>query len=167
VPLCFEDAGYTDGLQAVFSALASLEGRIGNTGQSVHHERTALRYTYVIGDPENCAISHFNLATYLMRTSAPPETALAHRLAAALIELQTSSGGLAMTWMRSRAILPVSLQLRRFPATSTISANRRAGGGRPLPRTFRPPSQGERSHGDEALQRVLALVEEIRKKQNS
>lgn len=164
----FEDAGYTDGLQAVFSALASLEGRIGNTGQSVHHERTALRYTYVIGDPENCAISHFNLATYLMRTSAPPETALAHRLAAALIELQTSSGGLAMT------LDALARHLTRLAPTP------------PLPRDFdhlceiveqvegvrfrelfdRLPKENAAT-GDEALQRVLALVEEIRKKQNS
>jgi hypothetical protein len=88
----FEKAGGTGDLGRVFSALADLEDQLDNTGQSVHHERTALRYRYIAGNPEDCAISHFNLATCLSRTSSPLEAALAHRLAAGLIWLQTSDG---------------------------------------------------------------------------
>jgi tetratricopeptide (TPR) repeat protein len=88
----YERAGATPQLGRLFTALATLEDKLGNTEQSVHHTRTALRYLYIAGNPEDCAISHFNLANYLMRTSGPPETALAHRLAAVLITLQTSDG---------------------------------------------------------------------------
>ncbi|MGH8886378.1 MAG: hypothetical protein ACRDYX_14615, partial [Egibacteraceae bacterium] len=46
------------------------------------------------GDPDGVAISHFNLATYLQRGGQDAAVAVAHRLASAVIELQTGSGRL-------------------------------------------------------------------------
>lgn len=163
----FEIAGGTSQLGMVFSALADLEDQLGNTEQSVHHERTALRYSYIAGEPGDCAISHFNLANYLIRTSAPPETALAHRLADALICAQTSDG----TFPQSIAALARHLA-RLAPAP-------------PLPRDFnhlcelvdqiegvhfrdlfdRLPKE-HAATGDEALQKVLAMAKDVLKKQN-
>ena len=88
----FEAAGDLANLGKVFSALADLENNLGHGDQAVRHEQTALRYKYREGDPEVCAISHFNLATYQRRWGGSPGAALAHRLAAAVIRLQTGDG---------------------------------------------------------------------------
>lgn len=90
------------GLQAVYSALADLEdkagqGAGGNRAAAIRFEQTALGYTYQAGEPEDCAISHNNLANYLERSDTDPALVLAHRLAAAVIRLQTQSGRLPAT----------------------------------------------------------------------
>ncbi len=66
-------------------------------------EEVALGYKYQAGEPEDCAISHHNLANYLERQGADPATVLAHRLAAAAIRLQMQSGLLSTT-VRNLAI---------------------------------------------------------------
>ena len=81
-----------DGLGKVFSALADLEDNLGHRDRAIRHEQTALRYRYAVGEPGDCAISHFNLANYLMRGGGPPTESLAHRLAGMLIWYQTASG---------------------------------------------------------------------------
>ena len=61
----------------------------GGRAEAVRFEEVALGYRYQAGEPEDCAISHNNLASYLERQGADPATVLAHRLAAAAIRLQT------------------------------------------------------------------------------
>jgi tetratricopeptide (TPR) repeat protein len=84
-------------LGAVFTALADLEDKEGHRDAAVRFEKTALHYKYKAGQPDDCAISHNNLANYLERTGAAPEEVLAHRLAGALLSFQSGSGGLALT----------------------------------------------------------------------
>jgi tetratricopeptide (TPR) repeat protein len=54
-------------LGRVLSALASLEKEVGHLDRAVDAEHSALRYKYLAGQPNDCAISHFNLANYLRR----------------------------------------------------------------------------------------------------
>lgn len=84
-------------LGAVYSALANLEVEAGDRAAAVRFEQTALGYKYQAGQPESCAISHHNLAGYLQRQDADPTLVLAHRLADAVICLQTQSGLLPTT----------------------------------------------------------------------
>ncbi len=88
----FEAEGTSDESGKLFAALADLEKEMGHPDQAIAHEQTALRYRYATGNPRDCAISHFNLADYLMRSSGSTEAALAHRLAAAVIFWQTRAG---------------------------------------------------------------------------
>ena len=81
----------------MYSALADLEDKAGDRAAAVRFEQTALGYRYQAGAPEDCAISHNNLANYLERQGADPALVLAHRLAAAIIFLQTQSGLLPTT----------------------------------------------------------------------
>jgi hypothetical protein len=90
----FEAEGHILGLGRVFGALADLENTFGHNDHAIRHGQSALRYTYAIGEPEGCAISHFNLATYLRRGGGPPAWSLAHRLASVLIAYQTADGRL-------------------------------------------------------------------------
>ena len=82
-------------LGKVYGALADLEDETGDRAAAVRFEEVALGYTYQVGEPEDCAISHHNLASYLKRQGADPAAVLAHRLAAAAISLQMQSGLLA------------------------------------------------------------------------
>lgn len=91
----FEAAGRIDSVGDVLSALADLEDELGDPGGAARFEAAAMRYTYQAGEPESCAVSHNNLATYLERSGAPPAKVLAHRLADALICFKTASGTLA------------------------------------------------------------------------
>jgi hypothetical protein len=52
-------------LGRVLGALAGLESRVGHLDRAVEAAHSALRYTYLAGQPDDCAIIHFNLATYL------------------------------------------------------------------------------------------------------
>ncbi len=90
----YERAGYLAGLGRVYSALADLEDDEGNRPAAVRFEQLALRYAYQAGQPQDCAISHNNLAGYLKRSAAAPESVLAHRLAASVIFAQIGSGNL-------------------------------------------------------------------------
>ncbi|MHC4399961.1 MAG: hypothetical protein ACYTG0_09800 [Planctomycetota bacterium] len=90
----FEGHNHIEMLGKTFSALADLEDDLGHDDRAVEAEHNALRYNYPVGDPGDCAISHFNLAHYLRLGQAPghDETALAHRLAAMLVWAQIGSG---------------------------------------------------------------------------
>jgi PAS domain-containing protein len=85
-------------LSAVYGALADLEYEEGHPVSAARFEQTALRYKYQMGGPEDCAISHNNLANYIERAEGgEPDAVLAHRLAAGVIYLQISSGILRTT----------------------------------------------------------------------
>lgn len=85
------------GLGNVYTALAIVEAETGGRAAAVRFQEIALGYTYQAGQPEDCASSHNNLASYLARSGAAPELVLAHRLAAASIRLQMQSGMLPTT----------------------------------------------------------------------
>ena len=93
----FEAERYVAGLGNVYIAFAILENRAGDRPAAVGFAETALRYRYRAGNPEECAISHNNLANYLARDREDAGLVLAHRLAAALIRVQISSGLLPTT----------------------------------------------------------------------
>jgi len=114
----FEAAGAVRDLGKVFGALAGLEDKLGPCKRAVDFEQTALRYTYLAGDPEDCAISHSNLSNYLERAGRQRKQALAHRLAAGVVFLQTSSGKLA-TLVRNLVIDLAEFAPQRppFPAS--------------------------------------------------
>ncbi|MGV8126569.1 MAG: hypothetical protein ACP5PV_05095 [Methanothrix sp.] len=89
----FEKERSIEGLGMVFSALAHLMDNLGRTEQAISFEETALRYSYLFGEPESISISHYNLANYLGRAGS--QSALDHGLAAATILFQVGSGLLA------------------------------------------------------------------------
>jgi hypothetical protein len=82
-------------LGKVWSALANLGDETGGRADAVRFEEIALAYKYQADQPETCAISHNNLAGYLKRQGEDAAAVLAHRLAAAVIGLQTQSGHLS------------------------------------------------------------------------
>ncbi|MGH8902231.1 MAG: CHAT domain-containing protein [Egibacteraceae bacterium] len=92
----FEDAHDLPMLGKVLSALADVEDRLGRTGSAVRLVQDALRLSYAAGDPGGVAVSHFNLANYLQRGGRDAGVVVAHRLACAVIRLQTGSGRLAV-----------------------------------------------------------------------
>ena len=91
----YESEGDARRLGRAFSALAQLEGTLGHHKQAVTFEATALRYKYAVGSPEECAISHNNLAIHLLGDGTAASISLAHRLAAMVIVFQAWSGHLA------------------------------------------------------------------------
>jgi hypothetical protein len=84
----FVEEGRPGYLARLFSAMANLEHQLGHSDRAIAHEQTALRYDYITGHQGECAISHFNLANYLVHDGGSPGLALAHRLAATVIDLQ-------------------------------------------------------------------------------
>jgi hypothetical protein len=93
----FEAAGDLKLLTLLFTALADLEVARDHPEAAITFEKTALRYSYRIGDARACATAHFNLADDLRRAGGSPAVALAHRLATGVIEFQTGDGRLART----------------------------------------------------------------------
>jgi hypothetical protein len=93
-------------LGGVYSGLASLENRQGGPASAARFEKTALHYKYQAGEPEGCAMSHNNLSNYLEYACEVPDAVLAHRLAAGVIRLQSSSGKLS-TNIRNLARSPL------------------------------------------------------------
>lgn len=90
----FEKERSVRDLGMVFSALADLISILGRIDQAISFEETALRYSYLFGDPESISISHYNLAIYLGRAGS--RSALDHSLADAIICYQMSSGLLTL-----------------------------------------------------------------------
>ena len=82
-------------LGGVYSALADLEDELGSLPQAIKFEETALRYSYQIPNPSNWAISHFNLANYLLKSGRADS--FPHRLTAGVIQRQTSDGRFNIT----------------------------------------------------------------------
>lgn len=93
----FESDGGSVELGSVHSAIANLESNLEHFPEAIRHGGAAIRYLYSVLVPGYCAISHFNLANYLLAGSADAPAALAHRLAAALIWYQMDHGELPST----------------------------------------------------------------------
>jgi tetratricopeptide (TPR) repeat protein len=104
----FEGEGMVHMLGRVYTALADLEGTEGRPTSAADFQRTALRYSYQAGRPEDCAINHHNLESYLKRAGGgAQEAALAHLLAGGVIYWQIGSGILSESIDRlARSPLP-------------------------------------------------------------
>jgi tetratricopeptide (TPR) repeat protein len=152
-------------LDRVFSGLANLENKLGHYSQAVRFEEDALRYKHASGSPEDCAISHNNIASYLERAGEKGVVPLAHRLGSAIIGLQTSYGGFA-TMIRNLALdfLEYAPEALPFPESfdALCKILERTDGVHfrdlfdRLPR--RVPT------GDEAMQTVIAMARELAKR---
>jgi tetratricopeptide (TPR) repeat protein len=75
----------------VLSAQGDLANARGRPAEAAKLQQSALRLGYAAA-PEDCAISHANLAIYLLKAGAPPAAALAHQAAAILLGALTDSG---------------------------------------------------------------------------
>jgi tetratricopeptide (TPR) repeat protein len=73
------------------SALADTDAHLGQIDLAVTQETDALRLKYRGSDPETVAVSHYNLANYLIKAGQDMWAVWAHRLAAAVIRYQTDS----------------------------------------------------------------------------
>jgi tetratricopeptide (TPR) repeat protein len=93
----FQLEGGPNDLGLAFTGLASVERSLGHPGPAIDYGRLALRYKYLASTPGECAIGHSNLANSLLDGADPVKDALAHRLAAAVIRLQTADGRLPYT----------------------------------------------------------------------
>ncbi len=84
----FERENSVEMVGKVLTACADLESNLGHIAEAKSLEEAALRFKYIQGDPGSIQRSHFNLAIYLIEQ----RDALAHRLAAAMIAVASSSG---------------------------------------------------------------------------
>ncbi|HEX5403058.1 MAG TPA: hypothetical protein VFX16_12230 [Pseudonocardiaceae bacterium] len=73
------------------SALADTDSHLGHRASAIDQETDALRLKYQGSDPEAIAVSHYNLANYLIKAGQDLRAVWAHRLAAAVIRYQTNS----------------------------------------------------------------------------
>ena len=151
----FEAERNRAGVGKVFTALADLEDKTGAPDKAADFERVALGYSYQVGDPEDCSISHHNLANYLQRSAGDRTQALAHRLAAALLDVQTRSGRLPTTLQALAAVdlapsppafADVVRQVEAVPGVRLAALFDR------LPRTF--------ADGDAALAAIWQMAHE-------
>jgi len=106
-------------LGKTYSALADLEYNQGNPQAAVQFEKTALKYIYQAGQPEDCAISHNNLSNYLERAGESQQIWLAHRVAAGIIRIQIGSGLLQST-VHNLAISDLPPTPPRFAEVASI-----------------------------------------------
>ncbi|MGZ3380857.1 MAG: AAA family ATPase, partial [Isosphaeraceae bacterium] len=148
------------GLGKDFSALADLEDNLGHRDRAIRHEQTALRYKYAVREPDSCAISHFNLANYLMRGGGPPAESLAHRLACALIRYQSADGGLTRTLQAlSRDLASFAPGVPPLPADfAALCATVDQVEGVDLAALFNRLPKTRAASGDDALRQVLDLA---------
>jgi hypothetical protein len=157
----YEAEGYVLGLGRVFNSLAALEIRLGHAGDAVGFAQAALRYVYVEVNPESVATSHHNLANYMLDASSDLVTALAHRLAAAIIFYQIGSG-----W-QSRVLSRLGNDLQDFGEHALVPQSfdalcarvEQLEGVRFADLFARLP--GPAASGDEALAEVLRLAREL------
>ncbi|WP_196255753.1 CHAT domain-containing protein [Micromonospora sp. WMMD558] len=105
----FEAVGDVHLLGHVFGARADLEDERDRPAEAVTLGRAAMRYTYLLPEPGSLAVSHHNLANYLLRAQHPPMEAVAHRLAAVLLYLLSGRSARFQDGLRALA-----RDLRRF-----------------------------------------------------
>jgi len=88
----FEAEHSIEMLGKVWTARAHLHGATSQASDARRFEEIALGFHYQTGRPEDCASSHQNMSTHLQNLGLDNHLILAHRLAAAVIWLQTGSG---------------------------------------------------------------------------
>ena len=156
----YESEGYLAGLGLVFGALADLEDQLGHRDRAIRHEQTAVRYEYADGGPGGCAISHFNLANYLMGGGGPPAESLAHRLAGMVIWYQTASGSFSTCIQAlSRHLASFAPGVPPLPADfAALCATVDQVEGVDLAALFNRLPKTRAATGDDALRQVLALA---------
>jgi tetratricopeptide (TPR) repeat protein len=100
----------------VLSSLADLFARQGDVAQAITQQRRALALREQLPVPDDCAISHNNLANYLERLGTPSALAESprHQLAALIYRLVAGLGQHLQTSLRNYAI-----RLRRARAAGT------------------------------------------------
>jgi hypothetical protein len=81
----FEDHADTTMLARVFGTRASLVAVLGHWQAAADFARIALRLRYARPEPEDIAIGHYNLASYLGRLGGNRAEQRAHRFASALV----------------------------------------------------------------------------------
>jgi tetratricopeptide (TPR) repeat protein len=81
----FERENSVEMVGMVLSANADLENELGQPAIAQRFEENAIRYRYMVGNPDHIATSHFNLATYIINGEGERCDALGHRLAGVLI----------------------------------------------------------------------------------
>jgi hypothetical protein len=81
----FETVGDITSLAKAYGAYADLEHQRGHLQDALTLHRTALRLAYVNPEPRTIAISHNNLALYLVGATEQSTEQRAHRLASALL----------------------------------------------------------------------------------
>lgn len=147
-------------LGKVFSALADLESRREQFDQAMKFAEAALRYSYLAGSAEDCSLSHFNLADYLTRADGEPAQALAHRLAAAVIDFQSSSGRWGIMLEGLARHLAAFAEEPPLPKSfAELCALVEQIEGVRLREVFEAPPR-RATTGDEALAQVLRLAQE-------
>jgi hypothetical protein len=153
----FESDGSSAQIGMVHTAIADLEDDLEHFPEAVRHESAALRYTYSILSPNDCAGRHFNLAIYLMRNNAHSREALAHCLAASLIRYQMNHGKLPDNIHAVRQDL-AQLNAIDVPASfdEVCDLVEQTEGVRFRELFLRLPKRA--ASGDEALQAVLAMA---------
>lgn len=88
------------------SARAEVEGEMGHLDKTLAFETEALRIKYSLGDADAIAVSHYNLAHYLLYIEAEPARIWAHCLAAAVIRYQLDSPNLTEAVQAVARMLP-------------------------------------------------------------
>ncbi|HEX5405805.1 MAG TPA: hypothetical protein VFX16_26315 [Pseudonocardiaceae bacterium] len=149
------------------SALADTDSHLGHRDLAVNQETDALRMKYRGSDPEAVAVSHYNLANYLIKAGQDMLTVWAHRMAAAIIRYQIGSPRLNAS---VQSISRLVNQRAQPPARSPLSFNALCAAVDSLPEVrftelFAALAHGGGSgvdSGQAAVDEVMRLVNELR-----
>ncbi len=118
----FESAKRMPMVGKTLSARAEVEGELGHLDQTIAFETDALRTKYVIGEPEAIAVSHHNLAHYLIYIEADLAPIWAHCLAAAVIRYQVNSPNLTEAVQAIARMLPPGAAPEGTPSFEQVCA---------------------------------------------
>jgi hypothetical protein len=80
------------GLSKVFTGLGEVESHRGHGERATSLAQIALRYKYVVNDVEDVRVGHYNLGYMLGRYAGRAGEAMAHHLAAAVIDILGAGG---------------------------------------------------------------------------
>jgi hypothetical protein len=154
----FEQEKDLKGLEQALTALAALEKAFGRHDQAARLEIDSLRLCYAIDGPHDIGVSHANVGLYLDRLEGGSREALGHRLAAAVIAYQTSSGALVR---RLRILAPHVAEADDLPDWDEVCdlVSRRTEGVDLAGLLPRLPAKAK--DGPAALAEVIRLAREI------
>lgn len=139
------------------TALAEVEGRVGQDERAVELATEALRRWYQLADAAEVALGHREVADRLAASGADVPTVTAHLLASAVLEYQTGGGRLTKE-IQALAALPPTESPLTFDETSLI-VDRTPGVGFPA-LVFRLPTKA--GTGQAAVDVIHTLVGKLR-----